>query len=271
MVGQKKLLEYFETHDLAPFTIVIGVEGSGKNLLIRESCIKKESIVYILPDIRVDTVRKMITDAYKVNRSVIYIIPDADSMSLAAKNALLKLTEEPPEKARIIMTLEQLDNTLPTIISRARVLELDPYSELELLSFLPDKMKSDTEMASLVRDVCEVPGDVKKLVDAGLDMWYFVSKVTANIHTVRAANALKILDYIALKPDDKKYDFQLFLRMFKAACVRYALQDTTSPDFGRFLEGVGITSSILGKFRINGINKQFLFDRWVFEIREAWR
>jgi DNA polymerase-3 subunit delta' len=40
-----------------------------------------------------------------------------DRLSLPAGNSLLKITEEPPEKGRILLFLEE-DNLIPTLRSR---------------------------------------------------------------------------------------------------------------------------------------------------------
>ena len=49
--------------------------------------------------------------AYKQTERIIYLIQNADKMSLNAKNSLLKLVEEPPQQAYIIMELQQIENT----------------------------------------------------------------------------------------------------------------------------------------------------------------
>lgn len=53
------------------------------------------------------------------------IINDAHLLTVEAQNALLKLLEEPPVHATIILTLPQKDILLPTICSRCTITELD--------------------------------------------------------------------------------------------------------------------------------------------------
>ena len=48
----------------------------------------------------------------------IYIVPDADMMTVQAQNALLKTIEEPPEYAVIFLLTENAESLLPTILSR---------------------------------------------------------------------------------------------------------------------------------------------------------
>lgn len=48
------------------------------------------------------------------------IIENADAMQEAARNALLKILEEPPEAAHFILTAERRSAVMPTILSRVR-------------------------------------------------------------------------------------------------------------------------------------------------------
>ena len=50
----------------------------------------------------------------------IYIIPDAEMMTVQAQNALLKTIEEPPEYGIIILLTSNMSAILPTIQSRSR-------------------------------------------------------------------------------------------------------------------------------------------------------
>lgn len=54
------------------------------------------------------------------------IIEQGETMSTEAQNAFLKLLEEPPTDSAIILTITSLDQVLPTIRSRAQVLQILP-------------------------------------------------------------------------------------------------------------------------------------------------
>ena len=54
----------------------------------------------------------------------IYIIPDADLLSVQAQNALLKTIEEPPEYVVFFLLTENVESLLPTIMSRCVMLKL---------------------------------------------------------------------------------------------------------------------------------------------------
>ncbi len=52
------------------------------------------------------------------------IIEDGDSLTVEAQNALLKVLEEPPSHTIIILNVENIENLLPTIISRCQIVTL---------------------------------------------------------------------------------------------------------------------------------------------------
>ncbi len=61
------------------------------------------------------------------------LIDNAQAMTSAAMNALLKTLEEPSDKSIIILLTTDIDSLLPTIISRCRVLTIRPAVGNELL------------------------------------------------------------------------------------------------------------------------------------------
>ncbi len=56
----------------------------------------------------------------------VVIIDDADTMNRNAQNALLKILEEPPKDALLILVCHRLGAMIPTIRSRCRVMHFDP-------------------------------------------------------------------------------------------------------------------------------------------------
>jgi len=81
---------------------VIIIRPDGKN-------IKKEQIIFLKTEIA----KKSVEDRAKV-----YIIEDADKMSLPATNSLLKFLEEPAADVYIILISPSKEVLLPTIVSR---------------------------------------------------------------------------------------------------------------------------------------------------------
>lgn len=261
MIGQNNLrhqLEVLIDNKTFPrFTILVGAKGSGRKIMCKWIASKLNEATYKVDDIKVDTIRKLISDSYKIQTPIVYIISDADTMSPAAKNALLKVTEEPPNNARFIMTLENIENTLGTVRSRATIFNMDNYTPSELMEYAKD----DSE---LIGELCETPGDVDLFYSMGADFYIFVEKVVDNIAKVSLANALKIADSIAFKGEEDKYDLKLFLRAFQRVCANKYKEGI------EYLTAVRVTSETLADLRITGINKNALFDMWVLSIRDIW-
>lgn len=62
----------------------------------------------------------------------VVIVDAADELNTAAANALLKVLEEPPEMATLILVAHQPSALLPTIRSRCRVETLSPLTDADL-------------------------------------------------------------------------------------------------------------------------------------------
>lgn len=79
-------------------------------------------------EISVDQVRSMAADAVVLPNEAkrkVYIIDEADSMNLSAQNAALKLLEEPPAGAMLLLCATNPDKLLPTVRSRCAELSVN--------------------------------------------------------------------------------------------------------------------------------------------------
>lgn len=77
----------------------------------------------------IDSVRKVSSffeRTAQVGTTKTVLIPNADKMTVAAANALLKTLEEPSDNSIIILLSDERDTLLPTIISRCRLFEIRP-------------------------------------------------------------------------------------------------------------------------------------------------
>ena len=99
--------------------------------------------------IGVETVRFLKEDVHIVPNDLdykIYIIEDADRMTLQAQNALLLTLEEPPAYVQFFLLCENADLLLETIRSRAPVLRTEPLSTDDLDAYL---VTHDTRAAQM--------------------------------------------------------------------------------------------------------------------------
>jgi len=171
IIGQKNVIKSLKNSIINNMVshayIFEGPEGIGKktvssvfaNALLCESgqaepcqhcrsCVKYSSKNH--PDIKtvmisdsafigVDAIREFRKDVYiKPYESLrkIYIINDADKMTVQAQNSLLKVLEEPPEYAVIILNAVNASLLLPTILSRAVLIRFQVHPNQEVERFL---------------------------------------------------------------------------------------------------------------------------------------
>ena len=84
--------------------------------------------------IGVDDIREQINDTIQVrpysSYYKIYIVDEAEKMTVQAQNALLKTIEEPPSYAVILLLTTNQDAFLPTILSRCVQLKLKPLKDV---------------------------------------------------------------------------------------------------------------------------------------------
>ena len=271
MIGQQHLQSridhLIENGTFPRFSIFVGPKGSGKKTLAHLVYQKFGTGMLSNIGISVDAVRQCIAQSYTVRGSqVIYLFADADNMSNAAKNALLKVTEEPPNNAYFIMTLEDANNTLETIRSRGTVFHMDRYTPSEIIQYITEKYGETAEdNIKIFSSICDTPGDADILAKCGVKSFYeYVQLVVNNIAEVSLANAFKIPSKIALKDGAEGYDLKLFWKAFMNVCFE------TMVGHEKWGLVVEITSKRLQDLRIKGVNKQMLMDTWILEVRDAW-
>lgn len=167
IIGNKEVKEFLENSIISqtvPHALMfVGKEGIGKKLIAMEYakmllCEKKEPLPcaecksckmftnnnhpdfnIINPDgnsIKIEQIRQIIEKVYEKpvqSDKKIYIINDAEKMTVESNNCLLKVLEEPPEYIVIILIVSNLNMILDTIKSRCnKVLFKEiPNSELE--------------------------------------------------------------------------------------------------------------------------------------------
>ncbi|MBE7018547.1 MAG: DNA polymerase III subunit [Ruminococcaceae bacterium] len=88
--------------------------------------------------ISVNQIRELTTEIYLqpfLFSKKIYLIKDAEKMTVGAQNALLKVLEEPPRYAMILLVTNSLSGLLPTILSRGVQIRCPQLSPLELKEY----------------------------------------------------------------------------------------------------------------------------------------
>lgn len=104
--------------------------------------------------ISVDDIRTQINNDVAIkpysSRYKIYIMNEAEKMTVQAQNAILKTLEEPPEYAVIMLLTNNVNSLLPTILSRCVVLNMKPVADELVRKYLMEEMQVPDYKA----DVC---------------------------------------------------------------------------------------------------------------------
>lgn len=266
MIGQKIVLDtvdkWVQAGTMPRFLIISGPRGGGKYTVSKEIA-KKLNATAVASGTLISDVREAIATAYKSVNPVVYIFTEADKMSTAAMNALLKVTEEPPRKAYFILTVENQGNVLATLISRATSISLTGYTADELDEFFEKRTKTKNP---LVRKICSTPGMMLQLEKEHVDeLVLFCDTIVDNVQAVTGVNALKIVQRIKLKDGGQGYDPDLFFE-----CMKYVL-------FERVREGnalqttyarmLCITYEYHRKLKVTGTKKDAVLDMWILAMR----
>ena len=100
-----------------------------------------------------DDVRRQINDTIQVkpysSAHKIYIVDEAEKMTVQAQNALLKTIEEPPAYAVILLLTTNAEAFLPTILSRCVQLKLKPLKDGEVKDYLVSRMSVEMSQAEI--------------------------------------------------------------------------------------------------------------------------
>ncbi len=166
--NNKDLLnEIVKSNSVSHGYMFLGISGIGKSLFAKEfakailcdekigcnkckSCIEFDSLnnpdfQLIEPEensIKIEQIRKMNSKIYEkpiISKRKVYIINNADTMTLDAQNCLLKTLEEPPEYAVIILIGTNENIFLNTIRSRCVKINFNKISDGDLKNILINK------------------------------------------------------------------------------------------------------------------------------------
>lgn len=210
MIGQKNniktLIKWRCNRSVPRFIIIAGDEGSGR-LTFAKAIMRMLHITGIINDCKIEDVRRTIEYAYSYTAPTMYIFRNADDMSVGAKNALLKVVEEPPNNAYFIMTVHNIDNMLGTIRSRGTVIKMEPYTPQELKSVCDDKLKLEycTNIGELQIEHSEL-----EMIESCVDDIIEALNTQSGTRLLKACTQLK-----AKQTDTDKIDCSLFFKIFK--------------------------------------------------------
>jgi hypothetical protein len=274
MIGQTHLLENIDLliqSKFPRFIILEGEKGSGRKTIAKEIA-RRLNARAIVSEIKAEEVRNTINLAYKVYTPTVYILPEADKMHKSAKNALLKVTEEPPLQAYFILTTNDLGRMLDTLISRGTILKMDKYSRSEKLDYIklnyaPESTNGNSEY---LVEVCDTFTEIDLLFSYGIEEFKNFCNTTADfVCKAGLANVLKIPKKLKLKEEDPGYEPSLFLKSV-AYCFSLKMLETSEEqimELFQLMEYIKITLNYISELNITGIHKLSTLDAWILEMR----
>ncbi|MFQ9509745.1 MAG: DNA polymerase III subunit delta' [Lachnospiraceae bacterium] len=101
-------------------------------------------------DIRNGLINDVLIKPYE-SQYKIYIVDEAEKLSIQAQNALLKTIEEPPSYAIVFLLTSNSESFLQTIRSRCIVLNLKPVSDNRIYQYLKEHDLDETTIPTIVR------------------------------------------------------------------------------------------------------------------------
>ncbi|MEH2954922.1 DNA polymerase III subunit [Candidatus Merdisoma sp. JLR.KK011] len=140
----------------------------------------------------------------------IYLIDEAEKMTVQAQNALLKTIEEPPSYGVIFLLTTNSESFLPTILSRCVTLKLRPVKDSQIRSYLMEQLRVPDYQA----DICTAfaRGNVGRARMLALSEHFGELKDHA-LHLVRHMNDMELWEITEAirKVSDYKADINDYL------------------------------------------------------------
>lgn len=156
--------------------------------------------------IGVDDIREQINETIMIrpysSYYKIYIVDEAEKMTVQAQNALLKTIEEPPAYAVIILLTTNPESFLPTILSRCVQLKLKPLKDSVIRDYLSGTMGIPESQAELYAAFAR--GNLGKAMKlAGSEEFkHMYHEMLHMLRNVRSMDISELLDYIKKLKDD---------------------------------------------------------------------
>lgn len=138
----------------------------------------------------------------------VVIVDGADDMNPSAANALLKVLEEPPERALVILVSHAPGRLLPTIRSRCCRLTLHPLAN-DIVGEIVQKHRPDIgagDLPALAALADGSPGRAIELADTdGLDLYKMIVGLTGTLPSLDVAAVHALGDRLARRDAEPAY------------------------------------------------------------------
>jgi DNA polymerase III subunit delta' len=167
----------------------------------------------------------------------VVIVDGAEEMNRNGANALLKVLEEPPPRALLLLVCSAAGRLLPTIRSRCRRLRLGPLDDAAMETLLARYLpQADAEQRGRLVTLAE--GSIGRALalaeSGGVGMADVVGQVLDALPDLSAQRAHAVADSVA-RDEEAFSTFMDLLRASLAAAVRAAARGRADPEQTRML------------------------------------
>ena len=236
--------------------------------------------------IGVDDVRRQINDTIQVkpysSAHKIYIVDEAEKMTVQAQNALLKTIEEPPAYAVILLLTTNAEAFLPTILSRCVQLKLKPLKDGEVKDYLVSRMGVELSQAEIYTAFAR--GNLGKAIHLAdsEDFRHLYGELLDLLKNLKKSDISELLERIRKMKEDKLDIHQCldFMQMWYRDVLMYkTTKDINLLIFKDEFSTVNAMSTVSGyegleriltaidKARIRYGNNKSEMDRWAGSAR----
>lgn len=268
MIGQKRLLEKFNSFSNIPFaTLIIGPHGSGKKTLV-------DTIVENI-NIDVFNVDTTFTDGTKIalytcpnDMLVVFDLTKSMSVTTAInlQNSALKFIEELPHNIKAIILADSVERTLPTIINRCYVYHMDNYTQEELLEIARKNNKSLEGYTDAELRYLRWPLNIKNAPEISVlkEMENLVDTIFTSIGKANISNTLSISKKINFNGEIGLYDLDLFLNIFDVKLAEKVLHENDK----KYIETFTLFNFMVYNIYGYNYNKRYIFEEFLLDIKQ---
>ena len=120
----------------------------------------------------------------------VYMISDADKMSVSAANSLLKFLEEPSSQTTAFLLTEQPQQLLPTILSRCQILSFKPLSPHTMIHQMIENGVNPMKAPLLA----QLTNSLDEAYELNVDDWFAqAQKIVLKLYEVLKKNPLEAM------------------------------------------------------------------------------
>jgi DNA polymerase-3 subunit delta' len=253
IIGQKRvttsLIRSLENHRIGHAYAFVGAKGIGKRTVARnfaamvlcqntkdgKSCLECKScklffsksnpdFIELEPEgtsIGVDSIRDLQRDISikpMYSNHKVYLIPDADRMTIQAQNSLLKTLEEPPDYAVLILTTSNFETLLETIRSRVLRYDFKRNTLNEIYSFLESNFTENLQGIDFIASYSNgIIGTALELANSGelMELREDTLQILLKLSKPKLIDIFKLFNFFETNKDQINIIFDIMILFYR--------------------------------------------------------